>query len=209
MDETAGQNTDPVQSASAPDGAAEAPLWGDVTQTHETAFQNKRGKPCAQRCSKAEISHKHSQVQSRSSTLQQEVVQESVPSWRRLHPSPPSEDPARIRRVEAVFASCLSSSCLSAAKRYCKTSSPASSTTSSYAPSSSSLSCGGGAGSAGGGGGSSASSTCSKSSFDYTHDMEAAHMAATAILNLSTRCRELPHALGGKPQDLLTQVRPL
>uniref|UniRef100_A0A8C4GYZ3 Myelin transcription factor 1 domain-containing protein n=1 Tax=Dicentrarchus labrax TaxID=13489 RepID=A0A8C4GYZ3_DICLA len=85
------------------------------------------------------------------------------------------------------------------AKRYCKTSSPASSTTSSYAPSSSSsLSCGGG-------GGSSASSTCSKSSFDYTHDMEAAHMAATAILNLSTRCRELPHALGGKPQDLLTQ----
>ncbi|XP_026174298.1 myelin transcription factor 1-like, a isoform X2 [Mastacembelus armatus] len=97
------------------------------------------------------------------------------------------------------------------AKRYCKTSSPASSTTSSYAPSSSSsLSCGGGGGGGpggggGGGGGSSASSTCSKSSFDYTHDMEAAHMAATAILNLSTRCRELPHALGGKPQDLLTQ----
>uniref|UniRef100_A0A4W5MWG7 Myelin transcription factor 1-like, a n=1 Tax=Hucho hucho TaxID=62062 RepID=A0A4W5MWG7_9TELE len=83
------------------------------------------------------------------------------------------------------------------AKRYCK--SPASSTTSSYAPSSSSLSCGGG------GGGSSASSTCSKSSFDYTHDMEAAHMAATAILNLSTRCREMPHGLGGKPQDLLSQ----
>ncbi|XP_062267543.1 myelin transcription factor 1-like, a isoform X3 [Platichthys flesus] len=95
------------------------------------------------------------------------------------------------------------------AKRYCKTSSPASSTTSSYAPSSSSsLSCGGGGGgggAGGGGGGSSASSTCSKSSFDYTHDMEAAHMAATAILNLSTRCRELPHVLGGKQQDLLTQ----
>ncbi|XP_076011026.1 myelin transcription factor 1-like, a [Genypterus blacodes] len=91
-------------------------------------------------------------------------------------------------------------------KRYCKTSSPASSTTSSYAPSSSSsLSCGGVGGGGGGGGGSSASSTCSKSSFDYTHDMEAAHMAATAILNLSTRCRELPHALGGKPLDLLTQ----
>ncbi|KAM4528708.1 myelin transcription factor 1-like, a isoform 2-T4 [Fundulus diaphanus] len=90
------------------------------------------------------------------------------------------------------------------AKRFCKTSSPASSTTS-YAPSSSSsLSCGGGGG-GGGGGGSSASSTCSKSSFDYTHDMEAAHMAATAILNLSTRCRELPNALGGKPHDLLTQ----
>ncbi|KAG9347350.1 hypothetical protein JZ751_004917, partial [Albula glossodonta] len=57
-----------------------------------------------------------------------------------------------------------------------------------YAPSSSSLS--------------SASSTCSRSSFDYTHDMEAAHMAATAILNLSTRCREMPQSLGGKPQDL-------
>ncbi|XP_015213628.1 myelin transcription factor 1-like protein isoform X3 [Lepisosteus oculatus] len=81
------------------------------------------------------------------------------------------------------------------AKRYCKNSSSASSTTSSYAPSSSSssMSCGGG---------SSASSTCSKSSFDYTHDMEAAHMAATAILNLSTRCREMPQNLSTKPQDL-------
>uniref|UniRef100_A0A671VWM1 Myelin transcription factor 1 like n=1 Tax=Sparus aurata TaxID=8175 RepID=A0A671VWM1_SPAAU len=78
------------------------------------------------------------------------------------------------------------------AKRYCKNSSSASSTTSTYAPSSSSssLSCGGG------GGG---------SSFDYSHDMEAAHMAATAILNLSTRCRELPHSMGGKPQDLCSQ----
>uniref|UniRef100_A0A8C6PI11 Myelin transcription factor 1 like n=1 Tax=Nothobranchius furzeri TaxID=105023 RepID=A0A8C6PI11_NOTFU len=84
------------------------------------------------------------------------------------------------------------------AKRYCKNSSSASSTTSTYAPSSSnsSLSCGGG---------SSASSTCSKSSFDYTHDMEAAHMAATAILNLSTRCREMPHGMGGKPPDLCSQ----
>uniref|UniRef100_A0A8C2JNE4 Myelin transcription factor 1-like, a n=1 Tax=Cyprinus carpio TaxID=7962 RepID=A0A8C2JNE4_CYPCA len=90
------------------------------------------------------------------------------------------------------------------AKRYCKTSSPASSTTSSYAPSSSSsLLCGGGGG--GGGGGSSASSTCSKSSFDYTHDMEAAHMAATAILNLSTRCREMPQSLTGKGPELLAQ----
>ncbi|XP_058881801.1 myelin transcription factor 1-like protein isoform X3 [Acipenser ruthenus] len=84
------------------------------------------------------------------------------------------------------------------AKPYCKISSSASSTTSSYAPSSSSsnssMSCGGG-------GGSSASSTCSKSSFDYTHDMEAAHMAATAILNLSTRCREMPQNLCTKPQD--------
>ena len=98
-----------------------------------------------------------------------------------------------------------------AAKRYCKNSSSASSTTSTYAPSSSSssLSCGGGGGGTGGGrggGGSSASSTCSKSSFDYSHDMEAAHMAATAILNLSTRCRELPHSMGGKPQDLCSQV---
>lgn len=87
-------------------------------------------------------------------------------------------------------------SSVSAAKRYCKNASPSSSTTSSYAPSSSSnLSCGGG---------SSASSTCSKSSFDYTHDMEAAHMAATAILNLSTRCREMPQNLSTKPQDLCT-----
>ncbi|KAI4804876.1 hypothetical protein KUCAC02_026487, partial [Chaenocephalus aceratus] len=38
-----------------------------------------------------------------------------------------------------------------------------------------------------------------------THDMEAAHMAATAILNLSTRCREMPHGLGGKLQDLCSQ----
>ncbi|KAK2864149.1 hypothetical protein Q7C36_003303 [Tachysurus vachellii] len=94
-------------------------------------------------------------------------------------------------------------------KRYCKTSSPASSTTSSYAPSSSgsSLSCGGGRGGrgGGGGGGSSASSTCSKSSFDYTHDMEAAHMAATAILNLSTRCREMPQSLSAKGPELLAQ----
>ncbi|XP_057678409.1 myelin transcription factor 1-like, a [Corythoichthys intestinalis] len=104
-------------------------------------------------------------------------------------------------------------------KRYSKTSSPASSTTSSYAPSSSSSSslsgimdvCGGGGGGPGGdpgggaatGGGSSASSTCSKSSFDYTHDMEAAHMAATAILNLSTRCRQLPHV--GKAHGALAQ----
>lgn len=90
---------------------------------------------------------------------------------------------------------------VSPAKRYCKNASPSSSTTSSYAPSSSSsLGCGGG---------SSASSTCSKSSFDYTHDMEAAHMAATAILNLSTRCREMPQNLSTKPQDLCpARVRP-
>nr|XP_025864966.1 myelin transcription factor 1-like protein isoform X2 [Vulpes vulpes] len=86
------------------------------------------------------------------------------------------------------------------AKRYCKNASPSSSTTSSYAPSSSSnMSCGGG---------SSASSTCSKSSFDYAHDMEAAHMAATAILNLSTRCREMPQNLSTKPQDLCAARNP-
>ncbi|XP_069506933.1 myelin transcription factor 1 isoform X8 [Ambystoma mexicanum] len=37
--------------------------------------------------------------------------------------------------------------------------------------------------------------------FDYTHDAEAAHMAATAILNLSTRCWEMPENLSAK-QDL-------
>ncbi|XP_073073456.1 myelin transcription factor 1-like protein isoform X10 [Manis javanica] len=83
------------------------------------------------------------------------------------------------------------------AKRLCK-SSP-SSGSSSYAPSSSGLSCGGG---------SSASSTCSKSSFDYAHDVEAAHMAAAAILNLSTRCREMPHNLSTKPQDLCAARNP-
>nr|XP_012419409.1 PREDICTED: myelin transcription factor 1-like protein isoform X1 [Odobenus rosmarus divergens] len=85
------------------------------------------------------------------------------------------------------------------AKRYCKNASPSSSSTSSYAPSSSNMSCGGG---------SSASSTCSKSSFDYAHDVEAAHMAATAILNLSTRCREMPQNLSTKPQDLCTARNP-
>ncbi|XP_052001823.1 myelin transcription factor 1-like protein isoform X4 [Xyrauchen texanus] len=87
-------------------------------------------------------------------------------------------------------------------KRYCKSSSSASSTSSSYGPSSSSLSCGGGGAR---GAKSSASSTCSKSSFDYTHDMEAAHMAATAILNLSTRCREMPQNLSFKTLDICTQ----
>uniref|UniRef100_G3UBP9 Myelin transcription factor 1 like n=1 Tax=Loxodonta africana TaxID=9785 RepID=G3UBP9_LOXAF len=44
--------------------------------------------------------------------------------------------------------------------------------------------------------------------FDYTHDMEAAHMAATAILNLSTRCREMPQNLSTKPQDLCAARNP-
>ncbi|PNI36532.1 MYT1 isoform 3 [Pan troglodytes] len=38
--------------------------------------------------------------------------------------------------------------------------------------------------------------------FDYSQDAEAAHMAATAILNLSTRCWEMPENLSTKPQDL-------
>uniref|UniRef100_A0A8D1Z6N8 Myelin transcription factor 1 domain-containing protein n=1 Tax=Sus scrofa TaxID=9823 RepID=A0A8D1Z6N8_PIG len=48
-------------------------------------------------------------------------------------------------------------------------------------------------------------SPCTSSSsagFDYAHDAEAAHMAATAILNLSTRCWEMPENLSTKPQDL-------
>ncbi|XP_068454038.1 myelin transcription factor 1-like [Clinocottus analis] len=35
--------------------------------------------------------------------------------------------------------------------------------------------------------------------YDYSHDAEAAHMAATAILNLSTRCWEKPENLSTKP----------
>lgn len=42
--------------------------------------------------------------------------------------------------------------------------------------------------------------------FDYSHDAEAAHMAATAILNLSTRCWEMPENLSTKPQDLPSKV---
>ncbi|XP_034496952.1 myelin transcription factor 1 isoform X3 [Ailuropoda melanoleuca] len=42
--------------------------------------------------------------------------------------------------------------------------------------------------------------------FDYAHDAEAAHMAATAILNLSTRCWEMPENLSTKPQDLPGQA---
>ncbi|XP_026223579.1 myelin transcription factor 1 isoform X3 [Anabas testudineus] len=38
-------------------------------------------------------------------------------------------------------------------------------------------------------------------SYDYSHDAEAAHMAATAILNLSTRCWEKPENLSTKPQN--------
>ncbi|KAM6977389.1 myelin transcription factor 1-like isoform 6-T6 [Aplochiton taeniatus] len=38
-------------------------------------------------------------------------------------------------------------------------------------------------------------SPSSSSAYDYSHDAEAAHMAATAILNLSTRCWERPENL--------------
>ncbi|KAF7658162.1 hypothetical protein LDENG_00016970 [Lucifuga dentata] len=41
----------------------------------------------------------------------------------------------------------------------------------------------------------------SASAYDYSHDAEAAHMAATAILNLSTRCWEKPENLSTKPQN--------
>ncbi|XP_012659417.1 myelin transcription factor 1 [Otolemur garnettii] len=41
----------------------------------------------------------------------------------------------------------------------------------------------------------------SSAGFDYSQDAEAAHMAATAILNLSTRCWEMPENLSTKPQD--------
>lgn len=46
----------------------------------------------------------------------------------------------------------------------------------------------------------------SPAGFDYTHDAEAAHMAATAILNLSTRCWERPENLSTKPQDVPSKV---
>ncbi|MFT7800959.1 myelin transcription factor 1 isoform X4 [Arapaima gigas] len=43
-------------------------------------------------------------------------------------------------------------------------------------------------------------SSPSSSGYDYSHDAEAAHMAATAILNLSTRCWEMPENLSTKQQ---------
>ena len=47
----------------------------------------------------------------------------------------------------------------------------------------------------------------SSSGYDYTQDAEAAHMAATAILNLSTRCWERPETLSTKPREPCTKVR--
>ncbi|XP_051887381.1 myelin transcription factor 1 isoform X3 [Pristis pectinata] len=44
-------------------------------------------------------------------------------------------------------------------------------------------------------------SSSSSGGYDYAHEAEAAHMAATAILNLSTRCWEMPENLSTKHQD--------
>ncbi|XP_051961775.1 myelin transcription factor 1 isoform X2 [Xyrauchen texanus] len=46
----------------------------------------------------------------------------------------------------------------------------------------------------------------SSSSYDYSHDAEAAHMAATAILNLSTRCWERPENLSIRQQDKSMEI---
>ncbi|XP_050951984.1 myelin transcription factor 1 isoform X1 [Labeo rohita] len=45
------------------------------------------------------------------------------------------------------------------------------------------------------------SSSSTSSGYDYTHDAEAAHMAATAILNLSTRCWERPENLSTRQPE--------
>ncbi|XP_028265152.1 myelin transcription factor 1-like [Parambassis ranga] len=45
----------------------------------------------------------------------------------------------------------------------------------------------------------------SSGGYDYSQDAEAAHMAATAILNLSTRCWERPETLSNKPRDSCTK----
>ncbi|TRY83654.1 hypothetical protein DNTS_017546 [Danionella cerebrum] len=42
--------------------------------------------------------------------------------------------------------------------------------------------------------------------YDYSHDAEAAHMAATAILNLSTRCWERPENLSIRHQDKSMEI---
>ncbi|XP_065105824.2 myelin transcription factor 1 isoform X4 [Paramisgurnus dabryanus] len=46
----------------------------------------------------------------------------------------------------------------------------------------------------------------SSSGYDYSHDAEAAHMAATAILNLSTRCWERPENLSVRHQDKSMEI---
>ncbi|XP_015252300.1 PREDICTED: myelin transcription factor 1-like [Cyprinodon variegatus] len=47
--------------------------------------------------------------------------------------------------------------------------------------------------------------TPSSSGYDYSQDAEAAHMAATAILNLSTRCWERPETCSTKPPEPSTK----
>ncbi|XP_068602716.1 myelin transcription factor 1-like [Brachionichthys hirsutus] len=44
-------------------------------------------------------------------------------------------------------------------------------------------------------------SSSSSSGYDYSQEAEAAHMAATAILNLSTRCWERPESLSTQPRE--------
>lgn len=51
-----------------------------------------------------------------------------------------------------------------------------------------------------------AKNTPSSSGYDYSQDAEAAHMAATAILNLSTRCWERPETCSIKPIEPCTKV---
>ncbi|XP_072323883.1 suppression of tumorigenicity 18 protein isoform X1 [Scyliorhinus torazame] len=48
--------------------------------------------------------------------------------------------------------------------------------------------------------------SCHSSIYSYSHDTEATHIAAAAILNLSTRCREMPENLCTKAQDLSTKI---
>uniref|UniRef100_A0A6Q2YRN2 Myelin transcription factor 1 domain-containing protein n=1 Tax=Esox lucius TaxID=8010 RepID=A0A6Q2YRN2_ESOLU len=48
-------------------------------------------------------------------------------------------------------------------------------------------------------------SPSSSAAYDYSHDAQAAHMAATAILNLSTRCWERPENLSTKTPDLASK----
>lgn len=48
--------------------------------------------------------------------------------------------------------------------------------------------------------------TFGKSIYDYSHDAEAAHMAATAILNLSTRCWEKPENLSTKHHNKVNRA---
>ncbi|XP_048385828.1 suppression of tumorigenicity 18 protein isoform X3 [Stegostoma tigrinum] len=51
----------------------------------------------------------------------------------------------------------------------------------------------------------SAQSPCQSNIYSYGHDTETTHIAAAAILNLSTRCREIPENLSTKVQDLSTK----